>query len=212
VIRLFARPINPLTLTIAGRRWMPIVGILRHRGRKSGRVYSTPLGMRPFGDAFVMPRTFGSNAAWYRNVLAAGWCVLTYRGRDYTLVEPEVVDYATAAPAFPRYERLQFRLIGINEFLRMRQAPADFLAADLERAGRGSIGLAVLGTVAANVTKSRLANVRPSHEAISQAITTGFTTAFEVGALISLAGFVLAILVIHARSQRPAAAGRREAA
>ena len=33
-----------------------------------------------------------------------------------------VVDYATAAPAFPRYERLQFRLIGINEFLVMSQS------------------------------------------------------------------------------------------
>jgi hypothetical protein len=27
-----------------------------------------------------------------------------------------------AAPAFPRYERLQFRLIGINEYLRLRVA------------------------------------------------------------------------------------------
>jgi len=33
-------------------------------------------------------------------VLAAGGCVVTYRGTDYTLVEPEVIDYATAAPAF----------------------------------------------------------------------------------------------------------------
>jgi deazaflavin-dependent oxidoreductase (nitroreductase family) len=106
---------------------MPIVGVLRHRGRKSGRTYSTPLGMRPFGDAFVMPRTFGDGAAWYRNVLAAGSCVVRYRGREHTLVDPEVIDYQTAAPAFPRYERLQFRLIGINEFLRMRKAPADSL-------------------------------------------------------------------------------------
>src|SRR5437016_1715296 len=71
---------------------------------------------------FVMPRTFGENAAWYLNVLAAGGAVVTYLGTDYTLVEPEVIDYATAAPAFPRYERLQFRLIGINEYLRLRIA------------------------------------------------------------------------------------------
>jgi deazaflavin-dependent oxidoreductase (nitroreductase family) len=123
VVRFFARFVNPLVLLIAGRRWMPIVGILRHRGRKSGRLYATPLGMRPYRDAFLMPRTFSEHAAWYQNVLAAGWCVVTYKGRDYTLAEPEVVDYATAAPAFPRYELLQFRLIGINEYLRMRHAP-----------------------------------------------------------------------------------------
>jgi len=122
VVRSVARFVNPVTLQIAGRRWMPIVGILHHRGRSSGRAYATPLGMRRLGDNFVMPRTFGEDAAWYRNVLAAGGCVVTYLGKDYTLVEPEVIDYATAAPAFPRYERLQFRLIGINEYLRLRIA------------------------------------------------------------------------------------------
>jgi deazaflavin-dependent oxidoreductase (nitroreductase family) len=122
VVRSVARFVNPVTLQIAGRRWMPIVGILHHRGRSSGRAYATPLGMRHFGNSFVMPRTFGENAAWYLNVLAAGGCVVTYLGKDYTLVEPEVIDYTAAAPAFPRYERLQFRLIGINEYLRLRIA------------------------------------------------------------------------------------------
>jgi deazaflavin-dependent oxidoreductase (nitroreductase family) len=122
VVRLVARAVNPVVKSIAGRRWMPIVGILHHRGRISGREYATPLGMRPMGDGFVMARTFGEDAAWYRNVLAAGGAVVTYRGTDYTLVEPGLIDYATAAPAFPRYERLQFRLIGINEFLRLRLA------------------------------------------------------------------------------------------
>ena len=78
--------------------------------------------MRPLGDGFVMPRTFGENAAWYLNVRAAGSCLVTYKGRDYTLVEPRIVDYATAAPAFPRYERLQFRILGINQYLSMRAA------------------------------------------------------------------------------------------
>jgi hypothetical protein len=54
--------------------------------------------------------------------MAAGGGRVTYLGKDYTLVEPEVIDYTTAAAAFPRYERLQFRLIGINEYLRLRVA------------------------------------------------------------------------------------------
>ena len=124
VVRSAARAVNPLVLKIAGQRWMPILGTLHHRGRRTGRPYATPLGMRPLGDSFFLPRTFGDNAAWYQNVLAAGWCVVTYLGKDYTVVQPEVVDIAIAAPAFPRYERLQFRLIGINEFLRLRLARA----------------------------------------------------------------------------------------
>ena len=124
LIRAVARVVNPLVKLIAGRRWMPVVGILHHRGRRSGRAYATPLGMRPLGDGFVMPLTFSQNAAWYQNVLAGGWCSVTYRGREYTLADPEVVDFATAAPAFPRYERLQLRLIGIHEYLRLHRAPS----------------------------------------------------------------------------------------
>jgi EmrB/QacA subfamily drug resistance transporter/deazaflavin-dependent oxidoreductase (nitroreductase family) len=125
VVRFAARFVNPLVLFIAGRRWMPIVGILHHRGRRSGREYATPIGMRPMGGGFVIPRTFSDNAAWYQNVKAAGEGRVTYLGRRYRVVEPQVVDYATARAAFPRYERLQFRLIGINEYLRLRVASED---------------------------------------------------------------------------------------
>jgi len=123
VVRFAARFVNPLVLLVAGRRWMPVVGILYHRGRRTGREYATPIGMRRLGDGFVIPRTFSDNAAWYRNIRAAGEGRITYLGRQYRVVEPEVVDYATARPAFPRYELAQFRLIGINEYLHLRAVP-----------------------------------------------------------------------------------------
>src|ERR1700747_3717224 len=107
-IRFVARFANPLVLLIATRRWMPIVGVLRHAGRKTGRVYSTPLGMRRLGDSFVMPLTFGHSAGWYRNVTASGRCEVVYRGRTYALAVPEVIDYAGAMAAFPRYELFLF--------------------------------------------------------------------------------------------------------
>ena len=121
-VRFAARLVNPIILLIAGRWWMPVVGILRHQGRRSGRMYATPIGMRPLGDSFVIPRTFSDNAAWYLNIKAAGGATVKYLGHTYELVDPQVVDYATAKPAFPRYELLQFRLIGINEYLRLRIA------------------------------------------------------------------------------------------
>src|SRR5438270_11426029 len=80
-IRFVARFVNPLTLLVAGRPWMPVVGVLRHTGRTSGRVYTTPLGMRPLGDEFVIPLTFSESAGWYRNLVAAGRCEVTYLGR-----------------------------------------------------------------------------------------------------------------------------------
>ena len=119
-VRAVARAVNTLVGLIAGRRWMPILGILRHTGRHSGRLLSTPLGMRLRGASAFIPRTFGDRADWYRNLLAAGSASATYRGRVYTLERPELIDLATAAPAFPRYERLLFRLIGIDDFLRLQ--------------------------------------------------------------------------------------------
>ena len=70
----------------------------------------------------------------------------------------------------------------------------------------GSIGLAVLGTVAASVTRHQLLNVRPTHELMNHAVTAGFTTAFGVGSTIALGGFVLAALVIRVRAPKPAEA------
>jgi hypothetical protein len=64
-----------------------------------------------------MPLTFSEASQWYQNILAAGGCVITYRGADHTVTGPVVVDRATAGPAYPRYERLARRLIGINEVL-----------------------------------------------------------------------------------------------
>ena len=122
-VRFVARFVNPVVLLLAGRRWMPVVGILHHKGRRSGREYATPIGMRPLGEAFVIPRTFSDHAAWYQNVKAAGGARITYLGRHYKVGEPEVVGYSTARAAFPRYERAQFRLIGINEYLRLRAMP-----------------------------------------------------------------------------------------
>jgi hypothetical protein len=38
------------------------------------------------------------------------------------VVEPVIIDRAAARSAFPRYERLLFRLLGIDEFLWLREA------------------------------------------------------------------------------------------
>jgi deazaflavin-dependent oxidoreductase (nitroreductase family) len=123
LIRAVARVVNPLMLRIAGRRHMPILGIVHHRGRKTGREYATPLGVRPApGGGFVMPLTFGQASQWYQNILAAGGCVITYRGADHPVAGPVIVDRTTAGPAYPRYERAALRLIGVDEFLWLADA------------------------------------------------------------------------------------------
>jgi predicted MFS family arabinose efflux permease len=66
----------------------------------------------------------------------------------------------------------------------------------------GSLGLAVLGTVAATVSRNQLANRLPTHALINQAITAGYRSAFAISAVIALAGFLIAIGVIKGRPER----------
>jgi deazaflavin-dependent oxidoreductase (nitroreductase family) len=124
LIRSAARLVNPLVLRFAGGRHMPVLGVLHHRGRRTGQEYATPLGIRPAaGGGFVMPLTFGEAAGWYRNIRSAGWCVVTWRGSDNAVTDPVIVDRATALSAFPRYERLALRLTGIEQFVWLHDAP-----------------------------------------------------------------------------------------
>ena len=122
VISLGTRLFNPLTRRFAGSRWFPLFALVRHRGRRSGRVYATPVGARPTPDGFVIPLTFGTSADWFRNVQAAGGCVVRWRGAEYPVVAPAVVDWATARSAAYPAERIALPLLGITRFAQLRHA------------------------------------------------------------------------------------------
>jgi len=76
----------------------------------------------------------------------------------------------------------------------------------------GSLGIAVLGTIAASVTRSQLAIGTPTHALINQAFAAGYRSAFAISAVIALAGFVVAAVVIKGRPQRTEVARVPEAA
>lgn len=76
----------------------------------------------------------------------------------------------------------------------------------------GSVGLAVLGTLAAHVATGRLAGVRPTHEAVGRALTAGFASAYEVQVGVAVAAFVIAVAVIRIHRPRPAVGAVAEAA
>lgn len=109
------RVVNPVTARFAG--WMPGFALLTHRGRRSGRMYRTPLNVFRRGDQFVFVLTYG-RSQWVENVLAAGECQMRHRRRDVDLVAPEII----ADPALtlvPRPVRLVGRVARVTELLRM---------------------------------------------------------------------------------------------
>ena len=117
------RYLNPLMQSLAGSSRLPMLAVLSHRGRRSGRAYTTPVGARPIRDGYVIPLTFGARADWFRNVQTAGGCMIRWKGANYPLIDPIVVDWATVRSAFYPVERVLVPLIGIEQFVLLRHAP-----------------------------------------------------------------------------------------
>jgi deazaflavin-dependent oxidoreductase (nitroreductase family) len=115
--RIFNKPV----LLLAGTRWMPLYGVLEHRGRRSGKVFRTPVVVRPTADGFMVPMPWGETTDWYRNVRAAGGCRIRWKDRDYALGQPEVLDTAAAGSAFSGIQRNAMRRFNIQKVLRLRK-------------------------------------------------------------------------------------------
>jgi deazaflavin-dependent oxidoreductase (nitroreductase family) len=115
---------NAFFLRFAGSRSLRLYGVVRHRGRRSGRAYATPLIVRPTTDGFVLPLLAGEGADWFQNVRAAGGCVIRWNGREYDVADPVVIDWAAARPWFGRLARIYVTLLGFQRFVRVRYAAA----------------------------------------------------------------------------------------
>jgi predicted MFS family arabinose efflux permease len=71
----------------------------------------------------------------------------------------------------------------------------------------GSIGIALLGTIAATATKNQLSGVIPTHAVVNHALAAGYAAGFQVAVGIALLGFVAAVVVFRG-TVRPQIAGR----
>ena len=120
----FLRPfttrfVNPATRVVAG--WVPGFGILLYRGRTSGKAYRTPMNVFRRGDEYVFALTYGPDAQWVRNILAAGECGTRTMGRELRLVEPRL-EHDPRLRAMPFFVRPFLRFMRVTELLRMRIA------------------------------------------------------------------------------------------
>jgi deazaflavin-dependent oxidoreductase (nitroreductase family) len=115
---LLQHTINPVA-TAGARSGRGPFSLVRHIGRKSGRLYETPLIVARVPEGFVAELTYGPNVSWYRNTVAAGRCVLIVGGTEY--VVDAVTDYSAEdglkAFGYPRavilklLRRREFRLL-----------------------------------------------------------------------------------------------------
>jgi deazaflavin-dependent oxidoreductase (nitroreductase family) len=112
---------NRITGLFAG--WFPGLGILTHVGRKSGKVYRTPVNVFRASNGFIVALTYSSQSEWVKNVLAAGGCELETRGTKCQLSAPKVVHDPTRK-RFPFPVRLLLRTVGANEYMELSRSQA----------------------------------------------------------------------------------------
>jgi deazaflavin-dependent oxidoreductase (nitroreductase family) len=121
-IRTFNKHVlNPVLGRIA-RSSHGAFAIIRHVGRRSGKTYETTIMVFPAAGGFVLALTYGKDVDWYRNVTAAGCCVILWHQREYAIDRIEPVDANTALPLFPQPERTILRMVGVRDFVRMGEA------------------------------------------------------------------------------------------
>jgi deazaflavin-dependent oxidoreductase (nitroreductase family) len=100
--------------------WLPWFGVVEHVGRRSGTVRRTPLNVFRRGDRYVFALTYGPDAQWVANVLAAGECRMRTGGRWIRLAEPRRF-HDQARREVPWIVRRVLAVINVSEFLEMRR-------------------------------------------------------------------------------------------
>ena len=117
------RRVNKIALNRLTRplfRWLPGMGVLVHRGRRSGREFRTPVNVFPRADGcYIVALTYGTDTDWLKNVLAAGGCALVSRGKSIELTAP-VVFRDESRREIRVVERFVLGLLDVNDFLELR--------------------------------------------------------------------------------------------
>jgi deazaflavin-dependent oxidoreductase (nitroreductase family) len=111
-------------MPLAGKRWNPLFAVIEHRGRRSGRVYSTPVAARHTSGGFVVALAFGTHVDWYRNLRATGGGTIRWCGQLYPVTAPVPVAASQAIEAFNVVQRLAMRVARIDSFILLPDASA----------------------------------------------------------------------------------------
>jgi len=124
VARFSSNVINPVIRQVAGR--LPPFSLLEHRGRKSGRLYRTPIMVFPAGNDLIVALTYGPNTDWAQNVISSKRCTIEYRSQRISLTNPRIVHQAPADMPLPWLVRHTLSVMTVSDFLLLERVdPAD---------------------------------------------------------------------------------------
>lgn len=127
--RLVLRPVTWAIRTFINPREMKTAGsagayasVIRHRGRKSGRAYATPIDAVPVDDGFLIALPYGPRTNWAMNVLTSGSATIVHEGQVHAVDRPELIPMQGVVSCFSPSDQRGFRLLRVNHCLRLRNA------------------------------------------------------------------------------------------
>jgi GNAT superfamily N-acetyltransferase len=136
LIRLQRAILNPRQMRSAGTPGA-YASVIRHRGRVSGRSFETPVGVVADDDGFLIALVYGSRTQWLQNVLASGSATIVHEGRTYAVDQPEVIPMQTVAARFASGDQQGFRVLRVDQALRVRKVEPEEAGAQVTDAAAG---------------------------------------------------------------------------
>lgn len=98
-------------------RVAPGFGVLRHRGRKTGAQYETPLNLFRDDSRFIVALTYGEDVDWLKNARSSSENEVITRGEVIAVAPPLDLKTDVGMAAVPSPVRLILRTLDVSGFV-----------------------------------------------------------------------------------------------
>jgi deazaflavin-dependent oxidoreductase (nitroreductase family) len=110
--------LNRITLWLAYKGKGPN-SVVTHVGRRSERIYKTPVLAAYSDDCIYIPLPYGDHVDWLRNVLAHDGCKIFWKDEEIVASDPVVIEAETALSLLPEGRRKLLERFDVEKFLRL---------------------------------------------------------------------------------------------
>jgi deazaflavin-dependent oxidoreductase (nitroreductase family) len=93
--------------------------VVRHIGRRTGRMYETPVVAIEHEDSFLIGLPYGERTDWMKNVLASGHATIVSNGRTYEVDRPQIIAMTEATTYFRPKEQKLHKRFAVDTCLRV---------------------------------------------------------------------------------------------
>jgi deazaflavin-dependent oxidoreductase (nitroreductase family) len=93
--------------------------VIVHKGRKSGKIYQTPLDAHPIDGGYIFILMYSSGADWVKNVLASKEATLKVPSDEIDLESPKLLTKEEAQKILPISTKYPPEFLNVSEYMKM---------------------------------------------------------------------------------------------